>query len=432
MTDSRPQTTPLRVEATPPGEWDGGLDEMKQILQNMQPQRVKEAGTAYTNAAAKFETTAGLLRSRADALSKVWKGEDAAAAQKQMQRLNATSKEMDAKLAEAGRALDHHANQQIEFQRTAPGGGAIPNFTYTDATVFAAGAVIAGPAGGALAVGGKKVADVVGDLTGWWDSEEKALAKEHMKRLQDSTIQTNNLRMPKDVTTDLPYGGGNNQYTQPPRTDTGGGIPGGGIPGGGIPGGGVPGGGIPGGGTPGGGIPGGGVPGGGIPGGGTPGGGIPGGGTPGGGIPGGGIPGGGGGGGGSDLAGIPKGGGGGGIPGGGGLGGDPFGRSGLGGGGGGIPGGGAGGGGIPGGGMAGMPGAGMGGGAAGRGGAGTGKGSGLGKGGMRAGGMGAGPMGGAGGRGGGSEDENERSTWLTEDEDIWGGSDGDAAPPVIG
>ncbi|WP_192809731.1 WXG100 family type VII secretion target [Actinomadura rudentiformis] len=403
---------------------------MKQILESMQPAKVKDAGAAYTAAAAKFETTAGLLRSRADALAKVWKGEDAAAAQKQMQRLNATAKELDSTLSETGRALDHHANQQIEFQRTAPGGGVIPGFTYTDATVFAAGAVIAGPAGGVMAVGGKKVADVIGDITGFWDSEEKALAKEHMKKLQDSTIQTNNNWMPRDVTTDLPYGGGNNQrWEQPPRTDTGGGIPGGGIPGGGIPGGGIPGGGNPGG-IPGGGVPGGGNPGG-IPGGGNPGG-IPGGGNPGGGIPGGGggIPGGGipgGGGGGSDLAGVPKGNGpGGGIPGGG----DPFGRGG-GAGGGGIPGGGAGGGGIPGGGMAGaMPGAGMGGGA-GRGGAGTGKGSGLGKGGMRAGGMGMGaPMGGAGGRGG-SEDENERSTWLTEDEDIWGGSD-DAAPPVIG
>ncbi|MFP3965585.1 hypothetical protein SMC26_24975, partial [Actinomadura fulvescens] len=337
MTESRPQTTPLRVEASPPGEWDGGLDEMKQILENLQPGKVKEAGAAYTAAAAKFETTAGLLRSRADALSKVWKGEDAAAAQKQMQRLNATAKEMDARLGQAGTALDHHANQQIEFQKTAPGGGVIPNFTYTDATVFAVGATIAGPAGGVLAVGGKKVADVVGDLTGWWDSEEKALAKEHMKKLQDTTINTNNNWMPKEVTTDLPYGGGNDKWERPP-TETGNygkppgtggtqGIPGGGgsIPGGGgVPGGG----GIPGGG---GGIPGGG--GGGIPGGGGGGGGgIPGG---GGGIPGGGggIPGGGGGG--SDLAGLPKNNGGGG----GGLGGDPFGRGGGGAGGGGIPGG---------------------------------------------------------------------------------------------
>jgi hypothetical protein len=42
--------------------------------------------------------------------------------------------------------------------------------------------------------------------------------------------------------------------------------------------------------------------------------------------------------------------------------------------------------------------------------------------------MGA-PMGGHGG--GEGEEERERSTWLTEDDDVWGG-DGDTAPPVIG
>ena len=40
------------------------------------------------------------------------------------------------------------------------------------------------------------------------------------------------------------------------------------------------------------------------------------------------------------------------------------------------------------------------------------------------------PMG-AGGGHGGEEQERERTTWLTEDEDVWGG-DGDVAPPVIG
>jgi hypothetical protein len=40
------------------------------------------------------------------------------------------------------------------------------------------------------------------------------------------------------------------------------------------------------------------------------------------------------------------------------------------------------------------------------------------------------PMG-AGAGGGGNDNERERSTWLTEDEDVWGGND-DTAPPVIG
>jgi hypothetical protein len=45
--------------------------------------------------------------------------------------------------------------------------------------------------------------------------------------------------------------------------------------------------------------------------------------------------------------------------------------------------------------------------------------------------MGGMPMGAGHGAGGGDEEEHERTTWLTEDEDVWG-ANGDAAPPVIG
>lgn len=41
-----------------------------------------------------------------------------------------------------------------------------------------------------------------------------------------------------------------------------------------------------------------------------------------------------------------------------------------------------------------------------------------------------GPMGAGGGHGGKDEEERERSTWLTEDDDIWS-ADGDVTPPVI-
>jgi hypothetical protein len=97
--------------------------------------------------------------------------------------------------------------------------------------------------------------------------------------------------------------------------------------------------------------------------------------------------------------------------------------AGMGGGGGGAPGGGLGaGGGMPGGAPTGGAGAGAGG---------------PGAGGMGAGGLGRGmpfggmPMGMGGGQGGGDNDERERTTWLTEDEDVWGGDD-DAGPSVIG
>jgi hypothetical protein len=119
---------------------------------------------------------------------------------------------------------------------------------------------------------------------------------------------------------------------------------------------------------------------------------------------------------GTDLAGFnPASGGGGGL-GGGGMGGDPFG-AGAGGGLGGGPGG------------LGSAGAGLGAGAGGLGAGAGGLGAGAGANGMGAAGRGMMPMGGAGhGQG---EKERERSTWLTEDEDVWG-ADGDAAPPLIG
>jgi uncharacterized protein YukE len=115
---------------------------------------------------------------------------------------------------------------------------------------------------------------------------------------------------------------------------------------------------------------------------------------------------------GADLAGLPGGGG-----------------PGLGGGGGGL-GPGLGGGGLGGGPGVGAPGAGMPSGALGTAGeAAAAQNAALaGKGGANGTGM---PMGMGGGGAGGQKEERERSTWLTEDEDVWGG-DGDVAPPVIG
>src|SRR6266516_3912802 len=77
---------------------------------------------------------------------------------------------------------------------------------------------------------------------------------------------------------------------------------------------------------------------------------------------------------------------------------------------------------------------GAGGGGAGLSGGGAGGGSGLAGGGAGAGGAGAAAASGRGmmpmhGGQGGDEEERERSTWLTEDDDIWGGEDG--LPPVL-
>jgi hypothetical protein len=88
----------------------------------------------------------------------------------------------------------------------------------------------------------------------------------------------------------------------------------------------------------------------------------------------------------------------------------------------------------PGGGIGPGSGIGAGGGGAGLSGGGAGGGAGLVGGGAGAGGAGAAAAGGRGmmpmyGGQGGDEEERERSTWLTEDDDIWGGEDG--LPPVL-
>jgi uncharacterized protein YukE len=345
----------------------------------------------------KFTPSLDVLRSQAGALANAWKGKDADEAQKQLQRLHASARDIAQQAKGTGWALTEHGTKLEWYKDHAPKEGFMKGVDFGDVASFAWQGMVGMVAKRAF----------IG-------SEEDNAAREHMNRLQGRTVEANGY-MPEEISTDLPAPGGH-KWDRPPGSYPPGGHPPGGMPPGGMPGGGGGGGGnLPkdpfghGGGGGGGNLPHDPFGNGGAGGGGSH------------------LPkdpfGGGGGGGGTNLAGMPHGPGG---AGGGGLGGDPFGKGGLGGGAGGGLGGGPGGG--PGGlsgGAPGMPG-GLGGGA-------PGAGAGRGVGGRGAGGMGGAPMGGgAGGGGKGGEEEHERSTWLTEDEDVWGGNDGDTAPPVIG
>ncbi|WP_155884579.1 WXG100 family type VII secretion target [Actinomadura flavalba] len=426
MTEQKPQTYDIRTGSIDASPFRGGMDEMNQALDSAQPDLVTKGGKTYNDAATLLGTTAGILRSSARQLEQIWKGEDADAAVKQMGRLERTAKDMQRVSHETGRSLSTFGEQLKWYVDHRPKAGLFKGISFgtSDLTAMFAGNAVVPGLGGPIAVGGKKLGEVMGIL----ENEEDKAAREFMDRLSGRAVEAN-AALPAAVTTDLPHVDRNVDIPTPtpPKFDGGGGggLPGGGGAGGGLPGAGGGGAGIgspPGGGGLGGGLPGsgGGLPGGGaggLPGGG--GGGLPG--SGGGGLPGGGLPGYNGGGG-TDLAGTPPGGGG--LPGGGG--GLPGGGGGL--PGGGLPGGGAGGG-LPGG------GAGLGGMPMGGPGSGAGRGAGLGGAGRGAagmGGMGGSPMGGGGRGGGKGEEENERTTWLMEDEDVWGGSDGDAAPPVIG
>jgi hypothetical protein len=374
--------------------WEDQFDRLKQLVDSMNPGNVETGGNTYNRVSRRMYDTMELIYNQSRRMSEAWGGEDARKAMDQMNTAYRQAREIYLKSGDTGRALTSHAQTQKIWKSQYGSGGPTDSWVQE---VKRWTASIPGITPGPMSLLGNN-----------------ANAGAAMHQVNVDT-ETSNNRFPEGIRQDMPTIG---QDTPPPPPPPPGKPPGqpnmpggpGDMPGGpgDVPGG--PGG-MPGSPSGPGDVPGG--PGG-IPGGpGGPGG-------PGD-MPGGpgGIPGGGGigSGPGSDLASMP-GGGPGGMPGGGG---------GLGGGApGGMPGGvGAGApGGMPGGGPAG---AGLGGPGAFPGGL-----AGMGRGGPGAGGMGGMgmPMGaGMGGRGDG--DEHERSTWLSEDEDVWGGDD-ETAPPVIG
>lgn len=348
--------------------WDNAIDEMNQILDGLQPEPVGKAGTKYSAVATRMNTTITDLYKHAQTLSEHWGGDDADGAMKQMQKMYNQAQQIQSTSDSTGSTLSGHSRTLANFKN--------PSNRPKGASGLETGLSIAA---GPLGFGADRAA-------------HNHAAREYMSHLQSDTKDANSY-FPAHIRSDQAYS--TQDSYNPNEGDPGGPgnpkVPGGGGGGGHIPSGGGAGGHIPGSGT-GGHIPGSGT-GGHIPG---SGGHIPGSGT------GGHIPGGGGlgGAGGTDLAGFhAPGGGGGGL--GGGLGGDPMGGAGSG--------------------LTGGPGAlgnGLGGGL----------GAGAGAGGAGAAGRGMMPMMGGHNQG---EKERERSTWLTEDEDVWGG-DGDAAPPMIG
>ncbi|MWA06023.1 hypothetical protein F8568_037865 [Actinomadura sp. LD22] len=369
------------------------LDDVKKKLSSINSEPVKDAGTAYSDAADALAEMSTALRGFAQTLVKHWKGDEAKKAVAQLQQVHKTSIELSNSSHTNASTYHWYGTQILDWYKQA----------------------------------GKDASD------GWiHTSGDDKGGRELMQRFLNRTGEAFNAH-PAQITKDLPedHGGLSDKPTYPggPGSGGGGGFGGGG---GGLPGGGAGGAGGGFGSDPGGlGKFGSGGAGGSNPFAPAADGGphLPGGGGAGSGGFGsdpGGLGGGGGslgsdpGGLGSDLSSFPGGGGGGGLPstglgggGGGGFGADPGGLGGGAGAGGGLggfgttPGGlGAAGGGLGAGGAAG---------AAGRAGAGR---------------MGGMPMG-HGGHGNGKEEERERTTWLSEDDDVWGADD-DTAPPVIG
>jgi uncharacterized protein YukE len=361
--------------------WENSLEELQKIVKAMRPADVERSGKAYKALEGRMQTSLDVIYDQSKKMAEHWGGDAAEAAMKKMQETYTAARELHTTSKQTGDALHLHAGMQRSWQDSMNGWAV--NAANSGAATIAA-VVTLSPS--ALAARNQAGSDLMG-------------------KLQDQTVQSNT-NFPDHIRADMPRTEIQDYNQNPPNTPGTPSTPN--VPGGGH---------MPGGGGPGH-LPGGGV----LPGGGGGGGSghLPGGGGGSGHLPGGGgglghLPSGGGG---TSLAGL-HGGGAGGL--GGGLGGGA--GAGAGGLGGGIPGGGAGAGSM---GVGALGAGGLGGGVPGAGA--------LGKNGPGAGGRpGAGgmPMGGGHGGGKGDEEEHERSTWLTEDEDVWGG-DGDVTPPVIG
>lgn len=355
------------------GGWT--MDAVKQMLSNLDPGHVAAVGQAYAGASDALTTAADRLHRHAQRLVEAWTGDNAERALKQLGQLNTTAAELQEKSATTGQVYSWLGSEILPWYK---------------------------------AEGEKMGHGYIND-----GGDDRA-AVELLDRMDNRILQGYN-GVPDSINKDLPPRSGSSSYQGTDSIPTSGtsqpGGPASGVPSGAVPGG------LPGDSTghrgdgptgPGGGIPTG--PGTGVPGNSGPGAGVPGGIT--------GLPGSAGG---TDLAGA------------GGAGMDPFGASGIGGGAGGAAGGLGGG---PGG-LGGGPGV-IGGGVlapgapgplgAGRGGSGTTTGGSASRGAGGRPGAGA-PMGGGGH--GKDEEERERTTWLTEDEDVWTDG-GDIAPPLIG
>jgi hypothetical protein len=410
----------IRESIADRGEWKGDYAKLLADLGDSDPETLQSSGQAYSAAAKRFARTADLLRKYATVLANAWNSDDSIAAQRQLQRLFATTQDWSERSATVGAALTQHGSDLEWFRRNLPidDNGRILRGTekwdgYTKKDIEDLGLIT-------------KNGFLSADKT--YEFATIEAAQRHMNYLNSFTFDANNKAMPEHVTTDLPetgtHGAGSPPSAHPPQAPGSGHGAGSGGGSGGSPGGGAGRGSIP---TGGGGSP--------VAHGGgsqiagphpyaspasTP--------------P---VPSHGHGG----LSGLPSGG-----PGGGGS--DPFGRGGLGGLGGGsqggVPGfGGAGAAGGGGGGIGGLPTTTGGrpgnsprsvpgsGGKPGdwRGAKSAGGGAASGR---SAKGMAGGAPVGAGSGGGQGEKDKERETWLAEDPSVWGGDDEDTSPPVLG
>ena len=99
--------------------WDNAIDEMNQILDALQPEKVASAGKKYNAVAARMNTTIDDLYKNAQTLSEHWGGDDADAAMKQMQKMYTQAQQIQSTSSDTGSTLSGHAETLKNFKNPA-------------------------------------------------------------------------------------------------------------------------------------------------------------------------------------------------------------------------------------------------------------------------------------------------------------------------
>ncbi|MEU4830400.1 hypothetical protein [Streptosporangium sp. NPDC023615] len=248
-------------------------DEIKAMLEATNPRAIEEAGHTYKTAASTLGESHALIRDVASQLAQVWSGDASIEAQKALQLVHGTVHELAIRCGQLGPPLVRYGGEVLPTFIEAA--AQRPSLGFLDGVDFLPGDDIAfGKVGNQVLFTNKSTNDFA--------REDLVNLNKNLVELYDTIPATVEKNLPFLGGPADPALAGQNY----PGGLPGGGLPGGGVPGGGAPGGGGYGGSLPGGGGYGGGYSGGGYPGGGggysspdLPGhpggGGSPGGGNP-------------------------------------------------------------------------------------------------------------------------------------------------------------
>ncbi|MFG3435867.1 WXG100 family type VII secretion target [Nonomuraea sp. NPDC047897] len=180
-------------EATPEGkEVEASKAEIERLLTNTSPGDVSSAGSAYRNAAKAIDRAVAALNDHAATLARAWQGPAAAEVQKAMQLMHASGVELAGKMKMMDGALDGYAqkvpetlekvrNIRVEVPTTEEntGGGTIgasPSLQQTNAQIPQSAKIAA----------------------------ENAQAQRAMKELNEKIVELLDVKVPMDVSYELP------------------------------------------------------------------------------------------------------------------------------------------------------------------------------------------------------------------------------------